>query len=238
MNSYQNSFEMLIKDLTGWKKEGYRVILLSGSRTRASRLAEDLREYGLSAFCTDDESREVQPGEILVAFGNLHRGFAYPQIKFAVITEGDMFGKEKKKRRRKKTSYEGRKIQSFSELSVGDYVVHEDHGLGIYRGIEKIERDGVIKDYLKVEYADNGSLYLPATRLDGIQKYAGSDAKAPKLNRLGGEQWNRTKAKVKTAVKEIAKDLVQLYAARRELGGYQYGEDTYGSRSFEDCSPR
>ena len=237
MNSYQNSFEMLIKDLTGWKKEGYRVILLSGSRTRASRLAEDLREYGLSAFCTDDESREVQPGEILVAFGNLHRGFAYPQIKFAVITEGDMFGKEKKKRRRKKTSYEGRKIQSFSELSVGDYVVHEDHGLGIYRGIEKIERDGVIKDYLKVEYADNGSLYLPATRLDGIQKYAGSDAKAPKLNRLGGEQWNRTKAKVKTAVKEIAKDLVQLYAARRELGGYQYGEDTVWQQEFEELFP-
>ena len=169
MNSYQNSFEMLIKDLTGWKKERYRVILLSGSRTRASRLAEDLREYDLSAFCTDDESREVQPGEILVTFGNLHRGFAYPQIKFAVITEGDMFGKEKKKRKRKKTSYEGKKIQSFTELSVGDYVVHEDHGLGIYRGIEKIERDGVIKDYLKVEYADNGSLYLPATRLDGIQ---------------------------------------------------------------------
>ena len=131
---------------------------------------------------------------------------------------------------------EGR-FRAFSELSVGDYVVHEDHGLGIYRGIEKIERDGVIKDYLKVEYADNGSLYLPATRLDGIQKYAGSDAKAPKLNRLGGEQWNRTKAKVKTAVKEIAKDLVQLYAARRELGGYQYGEDTVWQQEFEELFP-
>ncbi len=104
-------------------------------------------------------------------------------------------------------------------------------------GIEKIERDGVIKDYLKVEYADNGSLYLPATRLDGIQKYAGSDAKAPKLNKLGGEQWNRTKAKVKTAVKEIAKDLVQLYAARRELGGYQYGEDTVWQQEFEELFP-
>ena len=128
-------------------------------------------------------------------------------------------------------------LQSFTELSVGDYVVHEDHGLGIYRGIEKIERDGVVKDYLKVEYADNGSLYLPATRLDGIQKYAGSDAKAPKLNKLGGEQWNRTKAKVKTAVKEIARDLVQLYAARRELGGYQYGEDTVWQQEFEELFP-
>ncbi len=237
MNSYQNSFEMLIKDLTAWKKERYRVVLLSGSHTRASRLAEDLRQYELSAFCTEDENRSVQPGEILVTYGNLHRGFLYPQIKFAVITEGDMFGKEKKKRRRKKYAGEGAKLQSLTELSVGDYVVHEDHGLGIYRGIEKIERDGVTKDYLKLEYADHGTLYLPATRLDGIQKYAGSDAKAPKLNKLGGEQWKRTKAKVKTAVKEIAKDLVQLYAARREMGGYQYGEDTVWQQEFEELFP-
>ncbi|MBP3926660.1 MAG: transcription-repair coupling factor, partial [Clostridium sp.] len=237
VNSYQSSFEMLIKDLQRWKREKYRVILLSGSRTRASRLAGDLREYELSAFCPDDESRAVQPGEILVTYGNLHRGFEYPQIKFVVITEGDMFGAEKKKKRRKKTSYEGKKIQSFAELSIGDYVVHEDHGLGVYRGIEKIERDKVIKDYLKIEYADGGNLYLPATRLDGIQKYAGAEAKAPKLNKLGGEQWNRTKTKVKSAVKEIARDLVKLYAARQEMGGFQYGEDTVWQREFEELFP-
>lgn len=237
VNSYQSSFEMLIKDLQRWKREKYRVILLSGSRTRASRLAGDLREYELSAFCPDDETRTVQPGEILVTYGNLHRGFEYPQIKFVVITEGDMFGAEKKKKRRKKTSYEGKKIQSFAELSIGDYVVHEDHGLGVYRGIEKIERDKVIKDYLKIEYADGGNLYLPATRLDGIQKYAGAEAKAPKLNKLGGEQWNRTKTKVKSAVKEIARDLVKLYAARQEMGGFQYGEDTVWQREFEELFP-
>jgi len=237
VNSYQNSFEMLIKDLKRWKKEKYRVILLSGSRTRASRLAGDLREYELSAFCPDQDGRQVQPGEILVTFGNLHRGFEYPQIKFVVITEGDMFGTEKKKRRRKKTSYEGKRIQSFTELSVGDYVVHEDHGLGIYRGIEKIERDKIIKDYLKIEYADGGNLYLPATRLDGIQKYAGADARAPKLNKLGTEQWNRTKTRVKHAVKEIARDLVELYAARQQMGGFQYGEDTVWQREFEELFP-
>ncbi|MGN0157707.1 MAG: transcription-repair coupling factor [Brotaphodocola sp.] len=237
VSSYQNSFEMLIKDLQRWKKEKYRVILLSGSHTRASRLAGDLREYELSAFCPDDENRAVKPGEILVTYGKLHRGFEYPQIKFVVITEGDMFGTEKKKKRRKKTSYEGKKIQSFAELSIGDYVVHEDHGLGIYRGIEKIERENVIKDYLKIEYADGGNLYLPATRLDGIQKYAGADAKAPKLNKLGGDQWNRTKTKVKSAVKEIAKDLVKLYAARQEMGGFQYGEDTVWQREFEELFP-
>lgn len=235
--SYQNNFEMLIKDLKRWKKEKYRVILLSGSRTRASRLAGDLREYELSAFCPDDESRKVQPGEILVTYGKLHRGFEYPQIRFVVITEGDMFGAERKRKKRKKTSYEGKKIQSFTELAVGDYVVHEDHGLGIYRGIEKIERDKIVKDYLKIEYADGGNLYLPATRLEGIQKYAGGDAKAPKLNKLGGEQWNKTKTRVRTAVKEIAKDLVKLYATRQNTDGFVYGPDTVWQREFEELFP-
>ena len=188
LNSYQNSFEILIKDLTRWKKDGYRVVLLSASRTRASRLAGDLREYDLRAFCPEDPGQPVAPGEIMVTYGKLHKGFEYPLIKFVVITEGDMFGVEKRKKKRKKYNYEGKKISSFSELSVGDYVVHESHGLGIYKGIEKIEQDHVIKDYIKVEYGDGGNLYLPATRLEGIQKYAGADAKVPKLNKLGGTE--------------------------------------------------
>lgn len=239
VNAYQNGFELLIKDLTRWKKEGYRIVLLSASRTRASRLAGDLREYDLRAYCPDEseESSEVKPGEILVTHGNLRRGFEYSLLKFIVITEGDMFGVDKKKRKRKKTVYEGTKIRNFSDLSVGDYVVHESHGLGIYRGIEKIDQDGITRDYLKVEYAENGSLYLPATRLDGIQKYAGAEAKKPKLNRLGGDRWNKTKAKVKGAVKEIAKDLIQLYAARQQTEGFRYGEDTVWQKEFEEMFP-
>lgn len=242
VNSYQNSFEMLIKDLTRWKKEGYRVILLSASRTRASRLASDLREYDLRAYCPDGDTQpasqhRVKPGEILVTYGNLHRGFEYPLLKFVFITEGDMFGAEKKRRKRKKTNYQGRGIQSFSELSVGDYVVHEEHGLGIYRGIEKVERDKVIKDYIKIEYGDGGNLYLPATRLESIQKYSGADAKKPKLNKLGGTEWKKTKTRVKGAVQQIAKDLVKLYAARQERAGFQYGEDTVWQREFEELFP-
>ena len=237
VNSYQSSFEMLIKDLTRWKKDGYRVVLLSASRTRASRLAGDLREYDLRAFCPDDPGRPVEKGEILVTYGKLHKGFEYPLIKFVVITESDMFGVEKRQKKRKKYNYEGKKISSFSELTVGDYVVHENHGLGIYRGIEKIEQDHVIKDYIKVQYADGGNLYLPATRLDGIQKYAGSDAKVPKLNKLGGGEWNKTKTRVKSAVREIAKELVELYAARQDAEGFQYGPDTVWQREFEEMFP-
>ena len=237
LNSYQNSFEILIKDLTKWKKDGYRVVLLSASRTRASRLAGDLREYDLRAFCPEDAGRPVAPGEIMVTYGKLHKGFEYPLIKFVVITEGDMFGVEKRKKKRKKYNYEGKKISSFSELSVGDYVVHESHGLGIYKGIEKIEQDHVIKDYIKVEYGDGGNLYLPATRLEGIQKYAGADAKVPKLNKLGGTEWTKTKTKVRTAVREIAKELVELYAARQDAEGFQYGPETVWQKEFEEMFP-
>ena len=237
LNSYQNSFEILIKDLTKWKKDGYRVVLLSASRTRASRLAGDLREYDLRAFCPEDAGRPVAPGEIMVTYGKLHKGFEYTLIKFVVITEGDMFGVEKRKKKRKKYNYEGKKISSFSELSVGDYVVHESHGLGIYKGIEKIEQDHVIKDYIKVEYGDGGNLYLPATRLEGIQKYAGADAKVPKLNKLGGTEWTKTKTKVRTAVREIAKELVELYAARQDAEGFQYGPDTVWQKEFEEMFP-
>ena len=199
----------------------------------------------LRAYCPDGETegeesraeRKVLPGEIMVTYGNLHRGFEYPLLKFVFITEGDMFGVEKKKKKRKKQSYQGRAIQSFSELSVGDYVVHEEHGLGIYRGIEKVERDKVVKDYIKIEYGDGGNLYLPATRLESIQKYAGSEAKKPKLNRLGGSEWTKTRAKVKGAVQEIAKDLVKLYAARQEQKGFQYGSDTVWQKEFEELFP-
>ena len=237
LNSYQNSFEILIKDLTKWKKDGYRVVLLSASRTRASRLAGDLREYDLRAFCPEDAGRPVAPGEIMVTYGKLHKGFEYPLIKFVVITEGDMFGVEKRKKKRKKYNYEGKKISSFSELSVGDYVVHESHGLGIYKGIEKIEQDHVIKDYIKVEYGDGGNLYLPATRLEGIQKYAGADAKPPKLNKLGTPQWNKTKSQVKKAVQVIAQDLVELYAVRQQTEGFVYSPDTVWQKEFEEMFP-
>ncbi|HCM11628.1 MAG TPA: transcription-repair coupling factor, partial [Lachnospiraceae bacterium] len=146
--SYNNNFEVLVKDLERWKRNKYRVILLSGSRTRAMRLSEDLRDFDLNAFYSEDMDRELQSSEIMVAYGSLRRGFEYPLIKLVIISESDIFTNEKKKKR-KKSAYEGKKIQSFTELTPGDYVVHENHGLGIYRGIEKIEVEGVTKDYIK-----------------------------------------------------------------------------------------
>ena len=233
VNSYHNSFEQLVKDLQKWKKEGYRIALLSASRTRAKRLASDLQVYELNSFYSDDRDREIQPGEIMVTDGNLHHGYEYPLIRFAVLTESDIFGREKKKRKKRHT-YEGTKIQSFTDLNVGDFVVHESHGLGIYRGIEKIEVDKVIKDYMKIEYSGGSNLYVLATQSDVIQKYAGADAKPPKLNKLGGQEWNKTKTRVHKAVQIVAQDLVKLYAARQEKQGFVYGPDTVWQREFEE----
>ena len=212
------------------------MVLLTNSRTRGARLADDLRGFELNAYYTEELSREVKPGEILVTYGNVHRGFEYPLIKFVVITETDIFGVDKKKRKKKPT-YEGQKIQSFTDLNVGDYVVHENHGLGIYRGIEKIKVDRIMKDYIKIEYGDGGNLYVLATQLDLIQKYAGSDAKQVKINKLGGGEWKKTRARVRNAVKDVAKELVELYAARQENHGYQYGEDTVWQKEFEEMFP-
>ncbi len=238
MSPYNNSFELLVKDLKRWKKEGYRVILLSASPTRGSRLAEELRDEDLNAVYSEDEDRLVLPGEILVTYGNAHRGYEYPLIKFAVIAESDIFGQQKKKKKRKKQrAYEGRSINSFSELSPGDFVVHESHGLGIYRGIEKIEVNHVLKDYMKIEYAGNSTLYVLPSQLDVIQKYADSDAKKPKLNKLGGAEWKKTKTRVRSAVHEIAQELVDLYAVRQREEGFVYGPDTVWQKEFEEMFP-
>lgn len=237
INSYQNSFEALLEDLKKYKKNKYRVILLCPSKTRAMRLAEDLNANDCNAFYCEGKDRVLTGGEIMVQYGHVCKGFEYPMLKLAVISETDIFGLKKGKKRKKKY-YEGQKINSFTELNVGDYVVHESHGLGIYRGIEKIERDHVVKDYMKIEYKDGGNLYVLATGFDVIQKYASADAeRTPKLNKLGTKEWTKTKSKVKGAVQEVAKDLVELYAKRQMKEGFVYGEDTVWQREFEELFP-
>nr|MCR5715844.1 transcription-repair coupling factor [Lachnospiraceae bacterium] len=234
--SYHNSFATLVSDLKRYKKNGYRVLLLSGSRTRAKRLAQELVAEGLTSFYTEDPDREIMPGEVETYYGHAQKGFIYRMIKFVVITEGDIFGAEKKKKRKQK-KYEGQKIQNFADLKVGDYVVHESFGLGIYQGIIKFEVDHVVKDYMKIEYRDGGNLYVLATNFQAIQKYASADAKRPKLNKLGTQEWNKTKSKVKSAVGEVAEDLVRLYANRQQENGYVYGADTVWQREFEEMFP-
>lgn len=236
VHSFNGSFETLTRELTKYRKDNYRVLILTGSGTRAKRLAQDITDQGLSAFHTDDPTRLLKDKEIECFHGFVSRGYEIAELKLAVISETDIFGAQKKKVKRKKL-YDGQQIKDFNELSIGDYVVHEYHGLGIYRGIEQIAVEGVTKDYLKIEYRDGGNLYVLATGLGVLQKYASSDAKTPKLNKLGSQEWSKTKEKVRLATEEVAKDLVQLYANRQQMKGYAYGKDTVWQTEFEELFP-
>ena len=236
ISPYNSKFEMLVEDLKRYKKQKYAVLLVTSSSTRGRRLAEDLREFQISAFYEEDRERQVAQEEVMIVKGSLRKGFIYPMIKFAAISDTDIFGQRKKKLRRKH-GYKGTAISDFADLNIGDYVVHENHGLGIYRGIEKIEVDHVVKDYIKIEYAGGSNLYILATQLDMIQKYADSQAKPPKLNKLGGQEWAKTKGRAKKAVADIAKELVELYAVRQQGTGYEFSKDTEWQKEFEEMFP-
>ncbi len=233
---YNGDFSQLVSDLRRYRKNGWRVILLTASRTRGKRLAQDLQDNEVPAFYSEDPDMTLKSGHVSVIQGNAHRGYEYPLLKFAVLTESDIFGQAARRQRRRR-KLEGKNIQSFTELHPGDYVVHENHGIGIYRGVEQVTVDHVQKDYMKIEYASGSNLYVLATQLDMIQKYADADSGTPRLSRLGSTEWQRTKGKVRTAVEEVAEELVQLYAQRQQQRGYAFGPDTTWQTEFEEMFP-
>lgn len=237
INPYNNSFEMLVKDLTKYKANGYKVVVVSSSKVRAERLAEDFRDRGLMANCLEEGERPPVSGETVTVRGNLRRGFEYPSIKFAIISESDIFGEEKKKTGRKKKKIDGASIASFSELHEGDYVIHENYGIGVYRGIEKSTVEGVTKDYVKVDYSGGVSVFVPASNLDILQKYSSANGAKPRIDKIGGQAWKKTKEKVRQSINEIAKDLVELYAKRQQEEGFAYGGDTIWQQEFEEMFP-
>lgn len=236
--SYHNDFPDLMKDLKNWKRQKYQIIILAPTSVRAKKLVEDIQYNEVTALYRDNLEELVEPGTVVVTAGKLPKGFEYPDWRQVIIAENDIFSKrEKKIIRKKQYAGKGDRINSFSDISIGDYVVHESHGVGIYKGIEKIDIDGITKDYISIEYLGGSKLFIPATGLDLIQKYASAEAKAPKLNKLGGEQWTKTKTKVRGQVKEIARELVELYATRQMTEGYCYGPDTTWQKEFEEMFP-
>lgn len=233
--AYRHNFEQLLKDLRQWQNRGFRILLFSPSVTRAERLARELQEQDITCFFSSNQERVLEPREMMVTNGRLHTGFAVEGLKLVVLTEGDIFG-QKKERRKRRALYQGERIAGFDDLSVGDYVVHERYGLGIYKGIEKIEVDGIIKDYISIEYSD-GKVFVLVSQLELIQKYSSKEAAKPKLNKLGGNEWQKTREKVKGQVADIAKELVELYAVRQSKEGFAFSEDSVWQREFEEMFP-
>lgn len=235
-NTYQNHMELLIKDMKSWLKEDYRIMLLSSSSTRAKKLQKELEEEGFTVYFVEDMKEEVQPGHIGITMGSISCGFTYPEEKIAIISESDVI-KQKRKKKRHKPRYKGEVIKNFDDLSVGDYVVHEDRGVGIYRGIVQREIDGIIKDYISIEYAGGDMYYINVSQMDKVQRFASADARPPKLSKLGGKDWDRIKSRVKNRVGILAKELIQLYAIRQEKQGFSCDKDTVWQTEFEEQFP-
>lgn len=238
IQSYNNSFEELIKDLKKYQEDDYHIIVVSPSVTRAKRLAEDMRDHELTVTYDKNLSKEPQKGQIIVTAGKLKAGIEYPKTRWVLISESDIFkGRKAKQRKKEKSRIKGNKIHSFADINIGDYVVHEKHGVGIYRGIEKITVAGVEKDYISIEYQGGDNLFILASDLDQIAKYASSNARKPKLHKLGGSEWKKTKKKVRGQVQDIAKELVELYAVRQAKEGYVYQKDSIWQKEFEELFP-
>lgn len=238
VSPYNGNVEQLIKDLKHFKKNNYRVLVVSSSRSRAKRLAQDITQEGVTAFYSENPDRELLPGEVMTYYGRVRQGFEYPLIRFVVLTDTDIFGAERKKKRSKaKLHSGGQKINDLMDLKLGDYVIHENYGVGIYRGIEQVVVEGVGKDYMKIEYRDGAYLHVLATSFDLVQKYSSVEGKRPKINKLGTQEWNKTKTKVREAVSGVAKELVELYAKRQQTEGYRYAKDTPWQKEFEELFP-
>lgn len=235
LHNYHGQLDMLIDDIQSKKQLGYKTVILSGTRPRGERLVNTLNERGiLSSY--KDVIEKMNFGEVVITFGNQLKGFEYPELKLCVISDKEVFG-ESKRKAVPKVKKGVSKIKSFTDLKIGDYVVHSNHGIGVYKGIKQLELEGLKRDYLELVYDSGDKLYVPVEQLDLVQKYIGSEGKAPKVNKLGGTEWIKTKSKVKKSINEIAEDLVKLYAFRSTIKGYRYSKDTVWQNQFEEEFP-
>jgi transcription-repair coupling factor (superfamily II helicase) len=226
--------EALKEDISFWLDQEYRLVVMTGSGRSGQQLASSLAELEIPARY-DEKLAELPPAVVTVTKGALTTGFEYPGCKLAVLTDKEIFARTGKKRRRRR-SKDGAKIEHFTDLRPGDHIVHENHGVGIFAGIEQITTDGLSRDYLKLAYADGGHLYVHTGQMDLIQKYIGGSDKL-KLNKLGGADWAKAKSRVRAAVKILAQDLVALYAKRQVAKGFVYGPDTVWQSEFESAFP-
>ena len=230
LSVWGGSIALLEEDLQAMQSSGLTCIVLGGTEKTASNIATDLKEKGLSVVYMPDMS-EIPDKGVIITTGTLSAGMEFPAAGFGIITHGRHTGKAAAKKRKNKHAQE---LYSLSELTVGDYIVHASHGIGVFEGIHKINMQGVVKDYIKVRYAKKDTLYVPVTQLDLVSKYIGPREDATvKLSKLGGQDWQKTKARVRAAVKDMAKELIRLYAQRMQAKGHAFSPDTEWQRDFE-----
>ncbi|NOH15874.1 transcription-repair coupling factor [Clostridium cochlearium] len=235
--NYQGQIDLLIEDIITKKEKRYKTVILAGTRARGERLVDTLRDRGIESVYKDLVD-EILPGEVVVTFGGQIKGYEYPDFKLCIISDKEVFGEAKRRKNKKINTKKGfSRIKSFTDLKPGDYVVHVNHGIGVYKGIKQLEVGGHRKDYLELTYYGDDKLYVPVEQLDIVQKYIGGEGKTPKINKLGNAEWTKTKNKARKSIEEIAEDLVNLYAVRSTLRGYKFSKDTVWQKQFEEEFP-
>lgn len=235
----EGKIDIILNEIKDKLDNSYSVVILSSSSTRGEKLRDMMRDYDINALFTEDIS-EIYEGRVLISTGYLNEGYDFSDLRLYVISDEDIFG-DSKVRKSKGNFFSNKKgltkVRSFNDLKPGDYIVHVNHGIGVYKGIKKIEVQGMDRDYLDIEYERNDKLYVPIEQLDLIQKYIGMEGKSPKINKLGGSEWIKIKTKTKKSIDEIAENLVKLYAKRNVLKGYSYSKDSTWQSEFEDEFP-
>lgn len=237
--SFQGKISRLAEEMNYLKEHGYAVLIVERDEDTLQALRRDLREFNIELRYLSSRDSELPPGSISVMAGRLSEGLIYPDMKWAIFTDKEIFGVSKQSSGRKsKPKYKGKKIDSFIDMNIGDYVVHEMYGVGKFAGIESKTFDEIRKDYIKVIYSGGDALYVPLSSMDKVRKYIGGGmSDAVKLSKLGTGEWKKAKNKARKSAEEIARYLIELYAQRREAKGYPFSKDTPWQKEFETLFP-
>ena len=234
MQQFFSQMPLLKSEVERWQKQEYTVILAISNKKRIDAINNTLTDFGIKATLTTEEKVIVDQTQIMNA--SLSSGFEMPEDKLAVITEKELFNRQPKKRRHQ-TLANAERLKSYNELKPGDYVVHVNHGIGKFIGMQTMEVDGKHQDYITIEYRDDGRLFIPVTQLDMVQKYVSAEGKSPKINKLGGNEWQKTKRKVQSNIEDIADDLIDLYAKREAEKGFAFPKDDSMQHDFDNAFP-
>lgn len=232
--NFNKNFEYLVESVSKYSYEGYKTVIFAGSKAKAENLYKLFENTNIPIGISVGTNGEIKSSQVIISDMNMTNGFEYKDIKFLFITHKEIYGRGRTKSKRRAKKRTSRDIIQYSDLDIGDFVVHESYGVGQYNGIEQIEVGGIIKDYIIIQYRGNDKLFIPTDQMNMVQKYIGGDSSKPKINKLSGTEWAKTKQKTKKAVDEIANYLVELYAQREKLKGYKFSDDTQWQREFED----
>ena len=229
---FHKKIELLANEIKAWRHKNYKIVIFMSTKQKALSLQEELARYNLTACFVAKEPIDFAEG-ITIAINVFNNGFELPEAKAVVVTEKEILGTQKKKPLQRVAK--GEKIAYFRDINIGDYVVHINHGIGKYIGVETIDLAGIKKDYLHIKYAGTDKIFVPTDQVNLLQKYIGAEGQTPKLSKMGGTDWHKTKSKAKAAVADIAKELIELYATRQVATGFAFEQDNNWQAEFEDA---